>query len=299
MTLVTSSAYPELDDGEEQLPEALAARGIDVAIKQWDDPTVDWATAGVCVLRSVHNYAEDREKFLAWTKTIPRLLNNANVVEWNTDKHYLQELHARGMPIIETVWLEPEHKLSKHQVHTRFPAHGDFVVKPAVSSGSRDAGRYTANNAISRMNAIQHAYELLRDGRAVMVQRYVDSVDVRGETALIYLNGVLSHTVEKQAMLQGEEAGPDRVAPERVFAREATIAELRVGERARAAIHGYIKDRMGRDAQLLFCRIDVVEGEDGTPTVMEVSLTDAALYCGTVPGALDGFADAIASRVFW
>jgi len=299
VTLVTSSAFPELDEGEKGLPEALEARGIDVDLKQWDDPSVNWADAGVCVLRSVHNYAADRAKFLEWAHTVPRLLNNANIIEWNTDKHYLQELNSRGMPVIDTVWLEPERRLSKHQVHTRFPAHGDFVVKPAVSSGSRQAGRYTANDAISRMNAIQHAYGLLKQERAVMVQRYVDSVDVRGETALIYLNGVLSHTVEKQAMLRGEDASPGSVAPERVFARDATIEELRVGERARAAIHGYIKDRMGRDAQLLFCRIDIVEGEDGAPTVMEVSLTDASLYCGTVPGALDSFADAIASRVFW
>lgn len=299
VTLVTSSDFPELDEGEQALPEALAARGIDPRIEQWDDESVDWQQAGVSVLRSVHNYAPVRDRFLAWTRTVPRLLNNADVVEWNTDKHYLQELNARGMPIIETVWLEPERGLSKHQVHTRFPAHGDFVVKPAVSSGSRDAGRYTANNATSRMEAISHAYGLLTDDRAVMVQRYVDSVDVRGETALIYLNGVLSHTVEKQAMLRGDEAGPDVVAAERAVARHATLEELRVGELARAAIHGHIKTRLGRDAQLLFCRIDVVEGDGGVPTVMEVSLTDASLYAGTVPGALDSFADAIASRVFW
>lgn len=299
VTLVTSTDYPNLDAGEEGLPDALAERGIDPQLRAWDDATVDWSEAGVCVLRSVHNYAPQRERFLNWAKTIPRLLNNADVVAWNSDKHYLKELHARGMPIIDTVWLEPERQLSKHQVHTRFPADGDFVVKPAISSGSRDTGRYTARDATSRMNAIQHAYGMLTEGRTVMVQRYLQSVDVRGETALIYLNGVLSHTVEKHGMLLGRMAEPDQVAEERAVPREATVAELRVGELSRAAIHGYIKDRMGRDVQLLYCRIDVAESEDGTPTVMEISATDAAMYAGTVPGVLDDFADAIASRVFW
>jgi glutathione synthase/RimK-type ligase-like ATP-grasp enzyme len=299
VTLATCLDHPELDPGEEGLPDALAERGIDPRVAAWDDESVDWAEAGIVVLRAVHNYAARRPDFLAWAAGIRKLLNSADTVEWNTDKHYLQELGARGMPTIDTVWLEPEKNLSKHQVHTRFPSLGDFVVKPAVSSGSRDTGRYTARDAMSRMDAIQHAYGLLQEGRSVMVQRYVQSVDERGETALIYLNGVLSHTVEKEAMLLGSLASAEEVAEEVATAREATEAELRTGEQARAAIHGYIKSRMGRDAQLLFSRIDMVEGDSGEPRVMEVSLVDASLYLGAVDGAVDGFADAIASRAFW
>jgi len=298
VTLATCTDQPALDRGEEGLPDALAERGMEPRLAAWDDPDVDWSDAGIVVLRSVHNYASRRQDFLDWTRSIPKLLNSADVVEWNTDKHYLQELGARGMPTIDTVWLEPEAKLTKHQVHTRFPSLGDFVVKPAVSSGARDTGRYTARNANSRMEAIQHAYGLLQEGRSVMVQKYVTSVDERGETALIYLNGILSHTVEKQAMLLGPLAAPDAVADEVAVPRQATEAELQLGEQARRAIHGYIKDRMGRDAQLLFCRIDVVEGET-EPKVIEVSLTDASLYLDSVDGALDNFADAIASRAFW
>ena len=118
------------------------------------------------------------------------------------------------------------------------------------------------------------------------------------QAALIYLNGILSHTVEKQAMLLGPLAAPSAVADEVAISRYATEAELQLGEQARRAIHGYIKDRMGRDSQLLFCRIDVVEGET-EPKVIEVSLTDASLYLESVDGALDNFADAIASRAFW
>ncbi len=299
VTLATCLDHPGLHPGEEGLPDALADRGIDPRVAAWDDESVDWSEAGIVVLRAVHNYAARRDDFLRWTRQIPKLLNNADVVEWNTDKHYLRELGERGMPTIETVWLEPDAGLTKHQVHTRFPSLGDFVVKPAVSSGARDTGRFTARDAKSRMEAIQHAYRLLQDGRAVMVQRYVQSVDERGETALIYLNGVLSHTVEKKAMLHGPLASPGTVSEELVGAREATEQELRLGELARAAIHGYIKSRMGRDAQLLFCRIDMVDGDNGHPRVMEVSLVDASLYLGTTENGLENFADAIASRAFW
>ena len=37
------------------------------------------------------------------------------------------------------------------------------------------------------------ATDLLSAGRTVMVQRYLESVDQRGETALIYMNGLVSH----------------------------------------------------------------------------------------------------------
>ncbi|UNX54043.1 hypothetical protein MF406_13975 [Georgenia sp. TF02-10] len=299
VTLATCAALPNLDEDDAGLPDALAERGIEPRVAVWNDPDVDWAEAGMVVLRSVHDYAKDREAFLRWVDSVPRVVNHADVVRWNTDKHYMVELAERGMPVIPTVWLEPERGLTKHQVHTRFPASGDFVVKPAVSSGGHGTGRYTANDARSRQQAVGHAMELLERGRSVMVQRYLESVDKRGETALIYMNGLVSHAVEKEAMLHGPYREQGEEPTEVAHAREATAAEWRLGEEARAAIHSYIKSRLGRDEQLTFSRIDVVEGENGQMHVMEVSLVDASLYLSTTPGALESFADAIAVRAFW
>lgn len=299
LTLATCTDHPTLHPGEEGLPEALARRGIDARVAAWDDPDVDWSEAGVVVVRAVQNYATKRDQFLSWARSIPKILNNADVLEWNSDKHYLQEFARRGLSTIDTVWLEPEQNLTKHQVHTRFPSQGEFVVKPAISGGARDAGRYTARDAVSRMEAIQHAYQLLCDGRSVMVQRYLSSVDEHGETALIYLNGVFSHAVGIEALLHGSISQQDDVPTGVVRRREATAAELKTGEESRAAIHGFIKSRLGRDLQLLFSRIDLVEGPDGKPTVMEVSLVDADLYTSAVPDAVEEFAEAIAARILW
>lgn len=299
VTLVTCAALPHLDVDDVPLVDALADRGIDPRIAVWDDPSVNWDDAGVAVLRSVHDYAPRREEFVRWAESVPRLCNHADVVRWNTDKHYLVELARRGMPTIPTVWLEPEQHLSKHQLHTRFPAGGDFVVKPAVSSGAQGTGRYTAVDGYSRMAAITHAMELLSEGRTVMVQRYLKSIDNRGETALIYMNGLVSHAVEKKAMLDGPFQGDDTAPQEEAVARDATDGEWRLGERVREAIHTYIRDRMGRDEQLTFCRIDLAEGDNGQMAVMEVSLVDASLYLSTAPGAAGRFADAIAVRAFW
>lgn len=201
ITLVTSAEMPNLYADEAGLLDALSERGADPQIAVWNDASVDWSQAGLCVVRSVSDYARDREAFLKWAKSIPRILNNPDVLEWNSDKHYMKELAARGLPVIPTTWLEPDRHLSKQQVHSRFPAMGDFVVKPAVSSGVRDIGRYTANDTKQRQAAILQATAQLKQGRSVMVQRYLEEIDIHGEISVVFFNGLLSHTVEKRAML--------------------------------------------------------------------------------------------------
>ena len=182
VTLVTSANMPGLFSDEGGLPDALADRGMDPQIAVWNDPTVDWDKAGLCVLRSVADYATQRQEF-------------------NTDKHYWKDMEELGLPVIPTTWLEPSHGFSKHQVHSRFPALGDFVVKPAVSSGVRDIGRYTAIDTLQRQAALAQTIDLLNEGRSVMRQRYLEDIDVHGEISLVFFNGLLSHAVEKRAVL--------------------------------------------------------------------------------------------------
>ena len=54
------------------------------------------------------------------------------------------------MPVVPTRGRERDRHLSSRALHTRFPAGGDFVIKPAVSVGRVDTGRYTVIDADSR-----------------------------------------------------------------------------------------------------------------------------------------------------
>ena len=179
--LAMSSETPQGLPGDQALCDALRAHDIEPLLRNWDDPGVDWSEGRFTVLRTAANYAQRRDHFLAWARSVPKLLNSPDVIAWNTDKHYLLEFERLGLPIIPTIWLEPSHGLSKHQVHTRFPAFGDFVVKPTISSAGRDVGLYTSTEAYSRMEAIDHAMDLLQAGSGVMVQRYLQEVDSQEE----------------------------------------------------------------------------------------------------------------------
>lgn len=72
------------------------------------------------------------------------------------------------------------------------------MVKPSVSAGSRDTARYAASEMAA---ARDHVQRLLEAGRTVLVQPYQDSVDIRGATALMFVNGRFSHAARKAALL--------------------------------------------------------------------------------------------------
>lgn len=300
VTLATSADMPNLYSDEEGILDALAERDCDPQIKQWDDPDVDWEDAGLVVVRSVSDYATRRDEFLEWSKAVPRILNHPDILDWNSDKHYLKVLNEKyGLPVIPTTWLETEDNLTKHRVHSRFPALQNFVIKPAVSSGLRDIGRYTAVDPASRRAAVTHVMDLLNEGRSVMLQRYQEAIDKHGEITLVFFNGLVSHSVEKKAMLHPSQVTDEAMHETLVQAREATPEEWRWGEQIRAALHAYVKERMGRDEQFLFNRVDVVPDGEGSFMVMEVGLVDAQLYLDSSPEAMKNFADAISVRAHW
>lgn len=299
VTLATSSAMSNLYHGEEGLLDALAERGCDPSIKIWNDPDVDWTDAGTVIVRSVSDYPLQRQAFLEWTKKVPRILNHPDILEWNTHKTYLRSLEKRGLPTIPTAWLEPEQNLSKHQIHTRFPASGEFIVKPAVSSGVRDIGRYTTVSTAQRQAAIAQVQQLLGAGRTVMLQRYLEEIDTHGEISLVFFNGLVSHAVEKRAVLHPATITEPTMHEAVVTAEAADHIAWQWGEQIRRVLHAYVRERIGRDEQFLFNRVDIVPDDEGSFRVMEVSLVDADLYLAATPEALGNFADAIAVRAHW
>lgn len=299
VTLATSSVMPNLYHGEEGLLDALAERGCDPSIKIWNDPDVDWTDAGTVIVRSVSDYPLQRQAFLEWTKKVPRILNHPDILEWNTHKTYLRSLEKRGLPTIPTAWLEPEQNLSKHQIHTRFPASGEFIVKPAVSSGVRDIGRYTTLSTAQRQAAIAQVQQLLGAGRTVMLQRYLEEIDTHGEISLVFFNGLVSHAVEKRAVLHPATITEPTMHEAVVTAEAADHIAWQWGERIRRVLHAYVRERIGRDEQFLFNRVDIVPDDEGSFRVMEVSLVDADLYLAATPEALGNFADAISVRAHW
>jgi glutathione synthase/RimK-type ligase-like ATP-grasp enzyme len=275
---VALATCAEVADGDEDSPglvEALAARGIEAAPAVWDDDAVDWWSFELVVVRSTWDYAERRDNFLAWAAALPRVLNVLEVLRWNTDKHYLLELTDAGVPVVPTRFVEPGESFDA-------PA-GSFVLKPAVSAGSRHSARYDAGESADAHVATLHGL-----GRSLMVQPYLDGIDEHGETMLIFLGGSYSHTVRKSALLRpGQAPGTALYLAEDIQSTEPSSAERAIADRTLEAIP---YDR------LLQARVDLVPDDEG-PVVLEVELTEPSLYLGYAAGATDRYADAIAAAL--
>src|SRR4029078_8950835 len=102
VALATAAEIPDGDDDFPALIAALAELGVDAEPAVWD-ADVEWAPFELVVLRSTWDYAERRDAFLAWARSLPRVLNPLAVLEWNTDKqHYPTHLAAAVAPVVPT-----------------------------------------------------------------------------------------------------------------------------------------------------------------------------------------------------
>jgi hypothetical protein len=293
IALATAAEFPDLDDDGPALLAALSSLGIAAEPAVWTDARIDYSRYDLVVVRSCWDYHARLDEFLGWAQRVAattELANTAQVLEWNTHKTYLRDLAALGLPVVETTWLDPGDTFTT-------PAAGEYVVKPAVSAGSKNTNRYVAGDHDDR--ATRHVTSLLDAGRTVMVQPYLDAIDTAGETALLYFGGEFSHAVRKAALLElGMAFVTAAFKAESMQSREASPAELAVADLVLDAVPSTGAGAARSD--LLYARVDLVPGADGSPTLLELELSEPSMFL-TLDGA-DGaasaamFAAAIAAR---
>ncbi|MEU2285482.1 hypothetical protein ABZ614_26715 [Streptomyces sp. NPDC013178] len=281
IALVTYDPRPEpsKDDDLPVLVRALEEAGAEADAVFWDDAGVDWASYDLAVIRSTWDYSWRAAEFTAWAHkcgTATRLANPAEVVRWNADKRYLGELAAAGVPVVPTRYLAPGDVPD-------LPADHEYVVKPTSGAGARYAARYTPRQ---HETAVRHLARLHEEGLTAMVQPYVRAIDTGGERALQFFGGRLLHASRKRAVLSpGTAFDADKVAHPGLEPWTPTPAELAVAERALAAVP---------DApELLYARVDLVDGDDGEPRVMELELVEPNLFLFLHPDSVPRVAEAI------
>lgn len=261
IVLAGCPALPHSDGDDDGLVDALRTRGLHARWLSWDDPaTLD---ADVVILRATWDYIERLDEFLAWTRRVRHLLNSPAVVAWNTDKHYLVDLAARGVPTVPTRYFAAAEAVA-------VPA-GEVVVKPAVGGGSAGAQRFT-----DAESATAHAADLQAQGRAVLVQPYDPRVEY-GETALVFLGGAQSHAFTKAAILPPD--GPPVFDESGTYALE-TLApaepDFELWDLGHAALRAAAATLGMTVGEFLYARVDVI-GDRDDAQVLEVELVEPSL----------------------
>jgi hypothetical protein len=277
VALVTCAELPVVGEDEPLLLYALRELGVDAEPAVWDDATIDWEGYDLVVIRSAWDYSTRRDEFVAWARSVPRLSNSADVVEWNTDKRYLRTVPRA----VSTTFVEPGDRWD--------PPPGEYVVKPTVSAGSRHTARYRPGEEAS---AREHVVALQAAGRTVMVQPYLSAVDAHGETALLFFDGEYSHAIRKGQMLQPGQAPTGEVIylEEEISAREPDAAERDVADEV-------LRSLPWPRETLLYARVDLIPGADGSPRLVELELTEPSLFLSYSEGAPKRLAERVIARL--
>ena len=290
--LATAAGAWEDDADATALLSALAEVGVAAAPAVWDDPSVRWADASLVVVRSTWDYAPRRDQFIDWARRVQRattIANHADVIAWNTDKRYLSELAGAGIAVVPTSFCAPWDTAGVARSLRSAAAGGEFVVKPSVSAGSRDTGRFGPDE-LHRAATLSAA--IAAGGRTSMVQPYQASVDTLGETGVVCFDGRISHCFNKAPLLErGADPQPGLYTPERVVASTASETQLALAHQALE----FVEKRFGSPP--LYARVDMVAADDGTPMLLELELTEPAWFLHTDPGSPGRAATAIRSRI--
>jgi glutathione synthase/RimK-type ligase-like ATP-grasp enzyme len=281
IAFATCSVLPDGIEDEQELAELVGAE-----YRVWDDESVDWNAYDHVVVRSTWDYTRRPDDFLAWADSIgpQRLRNTPQLLRFNADKRYLTQLAA---PTVPTTLLEPGDRLPRYDT--------EIVVKPNISAGARDTGRFQPDAADEATELVAAIHE---DGRAALVQPYLPGVDQHGERAVVFFSGAVSHVLHKRPVLREPGVAPIAqgahapaaimLEPDLVLAGQATPAQLELAH----AVHAEIAARFG---QPLFVRVDMVPGPEGDPVLIELEAIEPMLYFDLIPGAAERFAAAIAT----
>jgi hypothetical protein len=248
--------------------------GITTEVMPWG-PGPDWSSYDGVLIRGTWDYVLDRGRFLAWAASVPRLANPVDVLRWNTDKAYLRDFEAAGIPTVPTTWVARGEGVPAIE-------WDEFVVKPSVSAGARLSARYRRGDDIrGHLTTIHDA------GSIAMVQPYLASVDTTGETGTYVFGGQVSHAIRKGGIL-GLGRGPNESLD--------AGSHQQVGP---SAVDPALADFAGRvlaaSPPVLYARVDTVPGADGEPLLIELEVTEPYLFLEHDPPAADRYAAAVAA----
>jgi glutathione synthase/RimK-type ligase-like ATP-grasp enzyme len=274
LLLATCSWFADGEPGHQHLDAALSGLGIDAQWVVWDDADVEWSESLVAV-RATWDYDGRRDEFLAWARSVPRLLNGADVFAWNTDKAYLPQLAGAGVPVVPTVVVNAADALA-----AAIAELGTAVVKPSVGAGGRGVAIVEDTVGID---------ESVLGAGPWVVQPLIESVRTEGEGSVFVIDGEAVSAARKlpaPGEIRVHEMYGGSTVPVPVSGEAAALGRRTVEAAERLLGH-----------RLDYARVDHLRLADGALAVSELEVTEPGLYLDELPGNGPAFAAMVRSRL--
>lgn len=208
-----------------------------------------------------------------------KVSNPVSILRWNSDKAYLAELDAAGIPSVPTLLSHALDEAALEDARRSFKTD-TLVIKPPISGGADGTFRLDRGDALPPSVT----------GHRMMIQPYLPTIAAEGEYSLFYFGGVLSHSIIKRPAkgdfrVQEQYGGTEEAIP----APEAAQILAQRALTVTAAITG--------TTTLAYARVDLLRDGDGIFRLMELELIEPSLFLRFAPDKGAAFAEALLSAV--
>ena len=262
--------------------KALEKRGLKVTRKDWAGD-FDWSQTKNVLFRTTWDYFERFEEFTKWLDEVSRVTNIINpksIIEWDMDKHYLQDLANKGINIPKTKFIKKgETKpLIELQNEAEF---SKSVLKPTFSGAARHTYLLDETNIADH----EKIFSELIAVEDMMLQEFQENIVSKGEISMMVMGGKFTHAILKKA-----KAGDFRVQDDfggSVHQYTPTKEEIQFAEKAFAAC----------PEAPLYGRADIFYDNNNQLAIGELELIEPELWFRFNPQAADDLAEAILTHL--
>ena len=264
---------------EQLLKVALEKQGISVEITYWDNPSYDWSATKAVLFRTIWDYFERFDEFWKWLvelNTQTKLINSFDLIEWNIDKHYLNDLSKSGIEIVPTYFADKGCNMKLLEI-AKINQWKDLVIKPAISASAFKTYKITANE----IQGNEKLFNSLVQERDMLVQPYFETITKLGEASLMVFDGKFTHAILKKAQ----------------------PGDFRVQDDFGGTVHNYIptKEEINFAEKVfevcktkpIYGRVDIVWDNDKKFHLSELEIIEPELWIRNYPKSAERIAEAV------
>ena len=282
VALITCEKFADLYEDDLLLVSALEEIGISAAPAVWSRDSIDWNSFDALIMRTPWDYFERAAEFKSWLdariESGVLMMNSREILDWNFDKGYLQDLSREGVELVPTICIARQEKADIVAL-ARARGWDEIVIKPTVGGGGYRVHRFRLDEFPRYADDIAKTLE----DRGVLVQPFLPEI-MAGELSLLYFDGVFSHAVRKRP-----SAGDYRVQ----FQYGGTNENAEVSEELIAQARVCVEHA---PALPVYARVDGVV-KDGRFLLMELEIFEPLMFLARHPEAPGRFARAIRGRL--
>lgn len=256
--------------------KALEAKGLNVIRKDWACPNFNWESTQYAIFRTTWDYFERFEEFFTWfekTKKIVQFINIPEIIYWNLDKHYLQDLEKMGLNIPPTHYIEKGEQQSLQNLFEKTKWQ-KAILKPAIAGAARETFLIDIND----FKKFEGDFQRLITKEAMLFQEFQHQIQSKGEMSLMMIGGKYTHAVLKKA-----KSGDFRVQDD--FGGTVETYHANQDEIA------FAKIAIAACPQLpVYARVDIFHDNNNQLALGELELIEPELWFRNYPKAAKNFA---------